>query len=117
MKAVVKCNKCGEYADVDTSKVLTSLPPRYNAHCNHCGYDFYCFTDEVVHIQASDKSTDFVGGQNCDKSVNLPINNKLVVRRNYDKVINSLYRALYTEEPLTDDELKLIIDYVMEEYK
>lgn len=39
------------------------------------------------------------------------------VRNNYNKVISALYRALYNNEPLTDDELKLIIDYVMEEYK
>lgn len=116
MTAVVKCNRCGEYADVD-SIVLPSFPPRYNAHCSHCGYDFYCFTDEVEHILASDKSTDLAVEQDYDKSVNSPVNNKLVLRRKYDKVISSLYRALYTEEPLTDDELKLIIDYVMEEYK
>ena len=38
-------------------------------------------------------------------------------RKNYDKVISALYRALYSNEPLTDDELKLIINYIMEEYK
>lgn len=107
MKTVVKCNKCGEYADVDTSAVLTSLPPQYNAHCSHCGNNFYCLTSEVEYIQASE-----------EKIGKTPlIDRAILVRRNYDKVISSLYRALYTEEPLTDDELKLIIDYIMEEYK
>lgn len=40
-----------------------------------------------------------------------------MVRKNYDKVISALYRALYSNEPLSDEELKMIIDYIMEEYK
>lgn len=38
-------------------------------------------------------------------------------RNNYDKVISSLYRALYGDNKLTDKELKMIIDYIMGEYK
>ena len=38
-------------------------------------------------------------------------------RKNYEKVISVLYRALYSNDPLTDEELKLIIEYIMEEYK
>ncbi len=53
----------------------------------------------------------------CDLIIKSSNIDKFIVRKNYDKVISSLYRALYTDEPLTADELKLIIEYVMEEYK
>lgn len=32
----MECPKCGELAEVDTSKVLTSIPPQYEWHCPHC---------------------------------------------------------------------------------
>lgn len=37
-------------------------------------------------------------------------------RANYDKVISLLYGTLYGEHKLTDKDLKLIINYIMEEY-
>ena len=37
-------------------------------------------------------------------------------RTNYDKVISLLYKALYSDYELSDDDLKIIINYVMEEY-
>lgn len=37
-------------------------------------------------------------------------------RTNYGKVISILYRALYSDYKLSDRDLKLIINYVMEEY-
>ena len=40
-KAYCKCKKCGQAAEVDTSTVLTSNPPKYNYHCPHCdNYDY-----------------------------------------------------------------------------
>lgn len=37
-------------------------------------------------------------------------------RTNYGKVISLLYGALYSDYELSDKDLKLIINYVMEEY-
>lgn len=37
-------------------------------------------------------------------------------RTNYGKVISLLYRALYSDYELKDNDLKLIIDYIMKEY-
>ena len=31
------CKYCGSEADVNTSVVLTSLPPQYNVDCPKCG--------------------------------------------------------------------------------
>ena len=41
------CPNCGKQADVDTSKVLTSYPPKYRAVCSHCGEVFYPFCSDV----------------------------------------------------------------------
>lgn len=37
-------------------------------------------------------------------------------RPNYDKVISMLYGALYGDYKLKDEDLRKIIDYIMEEY-
>ena len=37
-------------------------------------------------------------------------------RTNYGKVISLLYSALYDNYKITDEDLKLIIDYIMKEY-
>ncbi len=37
-------------------------------------------------------------------------------RTNYSNVISLLYRTLYSDYELSDKDLKLIINYVMEEY-
>lgn len=34
---MVKCKVCGSEMTVDTSVVLLSLPPKYNAFCENCG--------------------------------------------------------------------------------
>lgn len=41
------CPNCGKQADVDTSKVLTSYPPKYRAVCPHCGEVFYPYCSDV----------------------------------------------------------------------
>lgn len=38
-------------------------------------------------------------------------------RTNYGKVISLLYKALYSDYKLKSEDLKLIIDYITEEYK
>jgi ribosomal protein S27E len=42
----IRCKYCGSEADVDTSVVLTSLPPQYNVDCPKCGR-VYMFCSEV----------------------------------------------------------------------
>lgn len=37
-------------------------------------------------------------------------------RTNYSNVISLLYKALYSDYKLTSEDLKYIINYVMEEY-
>lgn len=37
-------------------------------------------------------------------------------RTNYDKVISLLYKALYSDYELNDNDLKIIIDYITKEY-
>ena len=37
----VKCPVCGKVAVIDTGKILTSMPPKYQWHCKHCnGYGY-----------------------------------------------------------------------------
>ena len=38
------------------------------------------------------------------------------VRKHYDEVIGLLYSALYGDYELSDRDLKLIIEYIMNEY-
>ena len=46
-KVHMPCPKCGEAAEVDTSIVLTSIPPQYNWYCPHCGAHSSIQCDEV----------------------------------------------------------------------
>lgn len=85
----MKCDSCGE----------EMVETEYGYTCNNCGLGIsYGILKRPIKSENKESSS-------------------LIVRKNYDKVISSLYRALYSNEPLTDDELKLIIEYVMEEYK
>ena len=54
---------------------------------------------------------------NCDIPIVISHSNKLVARRNYDRVISLLYKAMYSDYQLQYKDLKTIIDYIMEEYK
>ena len=56
MDAYCKCDKCGEQAKVDTSMVLTSLPPKYNYTCEKCGYHGYVLTSEINSFNISGES-------------------------------------------------------------
>lgn len=46
-KGYCTCGRCGETAEVDTSVVLTSYPPKYNYHCPHCDYHGFTFCSDV----------------------------------------------------------------------
>ena len=48
-KAYCKCKKCGQVAEVDTSMVLTSNPPKYNYCCLHCNQHGYVYCNEVFY--------------------------------------------------------------------
>ena len=50
MKVTTICKKCGKSTEVDTSVVLTSLPPQYRVKCKHCGEQYSCFTSEVSYV-------------------------------------------------------------------
>lgn len=48
IKIYHKCEYCGyDKAEVDTSKVLTSYPPKYSYKCPKCDKIGYIFTTEV----------------------------------------------------------------------
>ena len=48
IKTYHKCEYCGyEKAEVDTSMILTSNPPKYSYKCPKCGKAGYIFTTEV----------------------------------------------------------------------
>lgn len=47
MKYITRCKKCGKLTPVDTSVVLTSLPPQYRYTCENCGDVNSCFTHEA----------------------------------------------------------------------
>ena len=49
MKAYCKCSNCGQVAEVDTSAVLMSDPPKYNYHCSHCNNSGYVLCSEVFY--------------------------------------------------------------------
>ena len=36
MNGKAKCKKCGKELKVDSSKILTSNPPKYEGKCEHC---------------------------------------------------------------------------------
>ena len=47
-KTYHRCGYCGyEKAEVDTSMILTSLPPKYSYKCPKCGKVGYILTTEV----------------------------------------------------------------------
>lgn len=62
MKVVVyytKCKKCNcEKAKVDTTMVLTSLPPKYKYNCPECGHVGYILTSEISTGKIADVETD-----------------------------------------------------------
>ena len=39
-----------------------------------------------------------------------------ITRTNYGKVISLLYKALYSDYKLSNDDLKIIINYIVKEY-
>ena len=48
IKTYHKCGYCGyEKAEVNTSMILTSYPPKYSYKCPKCGKVGYIFTTEV----------------------------------------------------------------------
>ena len=61
MEAYCKCTKCGARAKVDTSMVLTSMPPKYNYTCEECGYHGYVATSDVNSLNISGESGMFNG--------------------------------------------------------
>lgn len=46
-KEYIKCPYCGEAAEVNTSMVLTSYPPQYGYHCDHCNKHGYIYCHEL----------------------------------------------------------------------
>lgn len=47
--SIHKCPKCGKPMKVDLSKVLASLPPKYEAICTECKHVEYIRGDEIVY--------------------------------------------------------------------
>ena len=42
----MKCRKCGGEVEIDFTKILTSLPEKYEAKCKDCGYITYLLCSE-----------------------------------------------------------------------
>ena len=49
-KIHIECPKCGGVAVIDSSIVLTSIPPQYEWFCPDCGAHGYVYCDEVKSI-------------------------------------------------------------------
>lgn len=47
-KAYIQCPCCGKDAEVNTSVVLTTDPPKYSYTCNHCGHYSYIYCHELL---------------------------------------------------------------------
>jgi len=47
---LARCPKCNKEVEVDTSVVLTSIPPMYNLDCPNCGRQYIlcknCYYDD-----------------------------------------------------------------------
>lgn len=74
--------------------------------------DYEAFKDRF-HLKETDTVFDALDKWFEEKEY---LKNMIPARTNYDKVISLLYRALYSDYKLSDDDLKIIINYVMEEY-
>lgn len=46
-KTYIKCPHCGKAAEVNTSIILTSCPPQYGYHCDHCNKHGYIYCHEL----------------------------------------------------------------------
>ena len=46
-KTYIQCPCCGKDAEVNTSVVLTTDPPKYSYTCNHCGHYNYIYCHEL----------------------------------------------------------------------
>lgn len=74
--------------------------------------DYECFKDRF-HLKETD--TVFVAMDKLFQEKEY-LKNIIPARTNYGKVISLLYRALYSDYVLTDENLIEIIDYIMKEY-
>lgn len=56
---LARCPKCNKEVEVDTSVVLTSIPPMYNLDCPFCGRQYVfckdCYTDNSAEQNISRK--------------------------------------------------------------
>lgn len=52
------CGKCGVIAEVDTSLVYTSIPPKYRYTCPKCGSVGYVTADKLITLGELDEKMD-----------------------------------------------------------
>ena len=48
-KIYCKCKKCGKIVTADTSRALTSDPPKYSYHCPFCDNDDFVYYNELYY--------------------------------------------------------------------
>ena len=62
----IKCPVCGEVAVIDISRILTSMPPKYEWFCKHCkahGYLRCSETEKFEHVTPTQKDKDLYDPQ------------------------------------------------------
>lgn len=73
----VKCPVCGKVAVIDTGKILTSMPPKYQWHCKHCngyGYILCNETDKFEPVIPTQEDKDLYDPQPKFESESVIIN-------------------------------------------
>ena len=91
-KAYCTCGKCGQVAEVDTSMVLTSNPPKYNYHCPHCDNYNYVLCSEVFYDTKVAQFEDISGVSTSCLICGEPVNISLF--DNHSKICDQCKKAI-----------------------
>ena len=59
-KVYCKCQECGSDCEVDTSMVLPSNPPQYQAFCKKCNKVIYTFCSDLYGITSINQENNFI---------------------------------------------------------
>ena len=97
-KAYCKCKNCGQVAEVDTSMVLTSNPPKYNYYCPHCDQHGYVYCSEVFYDTKVAQFEDTTSCLICGEPVNISMWD------NYSKICEKCKKAILKLRKMLEEE-------------
>lgn len=101
-KAYCKCKNCGQVAEVDTSIVLTSNPPKYNYHCPHCDNYNYVLCNEVFYDTEVAQFKDIPEMSTSCLICGEPI--KISMWDNYSKICEKCKKAILKLRKMLEEE-------------